>query len=75
MLGAQNTAFNAEIIASHKRANTDFVPIVVVVNTSIAIAASYDRDLGPWTVSFRYSAGYLRYLDDNYSASGSGGGS
>ena len=40
-----------------------------------AIAASYDRDLGPWTVSFRYSAGYLRYLDDNYSASGSGGGS
>ena len=30
------------------------------------IAAFYDRDLGPWTVSARYSAGYVYYFDDNY---------
>ena len=42
-----------------------------------AVAAAYDREIGMWTVSFRYSAGYLRYLDDNFSsnASGSGNGS
>ena len=39
-----------------------------------AVAASYDREIGPWTVSFRYSAGYLRYLDDNYASSSSGAG-
>ena len=43
--------------------------------TAPSIAASYDREVGPWTVSFRYSAGYLRYLDQNYSpAGGSAGG-
>jgi hypothetical protein len=30
------------------------------------IAAFYDRDIGPWTVSARYSAGYVYYFDDNY---------
>ena len=42
-----------------------------------AVAASYDRAIGPWTVSFRYSAGYLRYLEDNYASSSNsaGGGS
>ena len=38
-----------------------------------AVAVSYDRAMGPWTVSFRYSAGYLRYLEDNYASSTNGG--
>ena len=43
--------------------------------TAPSIAASYDREVEAWTVSFRYSAGYLRYLDQNYSpAGGSAGG-
>ena len=43
--------------------------------TAPAVAASYDREVGPMTVSFRYSAGYLRYLDQNFSpAGGSAGG-
>ena len=39
-----------------------------------ALAASYDREVGAWTVSFRYSAGYLRYLDGSYSSDGAGAG-
>ncbi len=43
--------------------------------TAPAILVSYDREVGALTVSFRYSAGYLRYLDDNFSpAGGSAGG-
>ena len=42
--------------------------------TAPAVAASYDRAVGPWAVSFRYSAGYLRYLDGNYAPLGGTGG-
>jgi hypothetical protein len=42
--------------------------------TAPAIAASYDREVGALTVSFRYSAGYLRYLDQNYTPQGGGAG-
>ena len=43
--------------------------------TAPAVIASYDREVGPWKVSFRYSAGYLRYLDRSFSpAGGSAGG-
>ena len=38
--------------------------------TAPAVLAAYDRDHGPWAVSFRYSAGYLRYLDRNYAPGG-----
>lgn len=38
--------------------------------TAPAVAVSYDREVGPWKVSFRYSAGYLRYLDRNFSPAG-----
>ncbi len=34
------------------------------------IAAFYDRDVGPWTVSARYSIGYLYYFDRNYVGAG-----
>jgi hypothetical protein len=30
------------------------------------IAAFYDRDIGPWTISGRYSAGYVYYFDEDY---------
>ena len=43
--------------------------------TAPAVLVSYDREVGALTVSFRYSAGYLRYLDQNFSpAGGSAGG-
>lgn len=43
--------------------------------TAPAVVASYDREVGALTVSFRYSAGYLRYLDQSFSpAGGSAGG-
>jgi hypothetical protein len=35
------------------------------------VAAFYDREVGPWTVSARYSAGYQYYLDQNYVGAGS----
>ncbi len=38
--------------------------------TAPAVVASYDREVGALTVSFRYSAGYLRYLDQSYSPAG-----
>lgn len=40
--------------------------------TAPAVLAAYDREVGPWAVSFRYSAGYLRYLDQNYAPAGGG---
>ncbi len=40
--------------------------------TAPAVFAGYDREVGPWAVSFRYSAGYLRYLDGDYAPDGGG---
>ena len=40
--------------------------------TAPAVLAAYEREIGPWAVSFRYSAGYLRYLDNTYSSGGGG---
>jgi len=34
------------------------------------LAAFYDREVGPWTVSARYSIGYMHYFDRNYFAAG-----
>ncbi len=34
------------------------------------LAAFYDREVGPWTVSARYSVGYLYYFDRDYVAAG-----
>jgi hypothetical protein len=34
------------------------------------LAAFYDRDVGPWTVSARYSIGYMYYFDRNYVGAG-----
>jgi len=38
--------------------------------TAPVIAAFYDREMGPWTVSLRYSAGYVYYFDPDYSPNG-----
>ena len=40
--------------------------------TAPAVFAAYDREVGSWAVSFRYSAGYLRYLDGDYAPDGGG---
>ena len=37
-----------------------------------AIALLYDREVGPWNVSARYSAGYLYYLNQNFVGAGGG---
>ncbi|MGB8168170.1 MAG: hypothetical protein WCF18_11805, partial [Chthoniobacteraceae bacterium] len=42
--------------------------------TAPAIALLYDREIGAWSASARYSAGYLYYLDQNFVAAGDGGG-
>jgi hypothetical protein len=34
------------------------------------IAAFYDREVGPWTVSARYSIGYIYYFDRDYVGAG-----
>jgi hypothetical protein len=39
-----------------------------------AVAALYDREMGPWTVAARYSAGYIYYFDQDYVAAGDSGG-
>lgn len=41
--------------------------------TAPAVLAAYERSVGAWAVSFRYSAGYLRYLDQNYAPGGGSG--
>ena len=40
--------------------------------TAPAVLAAYEREIGPWAVAFRYSAGYLRYLDQDYAPDGGG---
>ena len=37
-----------------------------------AVALSYDRVVGPWTLSIGYAAGYIYYLNDKYRSSGTG---
>lgn len=38
--------------------------------TAPTVLAAYDREVGPWAASFRYSAGYLHYLDESYASNG-----
>ena len=38
--------------------------------TAPAVLAAYEREIGTWAVAFRYSAGYLRYLNQNFSPDG-----
>jgi hypothetical protein len=42
--------------------------------TAPAIAVLYDRDMGAWNASARYSAGYLHYFDRDFVAAGDSGG-
>ena len=39
-----------------------------------ALAAFYEREIGPWNLSLRYSLGYVFYLDQEYVAAGDSGG-
>jgi hypothetical protein len=55
-----------------QRANANFTeqPSTSSFFAAPFLAAYYDRDVGPWTVSARYSIGYMYYFDRNYVGAG-----
>lgn len=55
-----------------QQANANFTsqPSTSSLFASPVLAAFYDREIGPWTVSARYSVGYVYYFDRNYVAAG-----
>lgn len=55
-----------------QQANANFTsqPSTSSLFAAPVLSAFYDREVGPWTVSARYSVGYLYYFDRNYVAAG-----
>lgn len=63
---------NAGFEYTSQQANANFTsqPSTTSFFAAPTVAAFYDREVGPWTVSARYSVGYIYYFDRNYVAAG-----
>jgi hypothetical protein len=59
-----------EYTSQQENANFTNQPSTSSFFAAPVLAAFYDREVGPWTVSARYSIGYVYYFDRNYVAAG-----